>query len=151
MQAHNRVLALAAFAITFASAIAADESFDVRLAPAPRDAAMRQAIAGGGTARVTLRGRKLTVEGAFEGFVSPATRAELRAGSAVGVRGPTLYALTVSPGTSGTLHGTVTLDDAALAAFESGRVYIQIASESAPDGNVWGWLLPAAAPLVRDR
>jgi hypothetical protein len=151
MQPHSRVLALTCLAITFASAIAADESFAVRLSPAPRDAAMRQTIAGQGAARVTLRGRELTVEGTFAGFVSPATRAELRAGSAVGVRGPALHELTVSSGTSGTLHGAVTLDDAALAAFEAGRLYLQIASESAPDGNVWGWLLPAAAPIVSDR
>lgn len=151
MQARSSVLALAWLATTFAGPVMADESLDVRLAPAPRDAAMRQSIAGQGAAHVTLRGRELTVEGTFEGFVSPATRAELRAGSAVGVRGPALYALTVSPGKSGTLRGAVTLDDAALAAFEAGRLYIQIASESAPDGNVWGWLLPAAAPIVRDR
>jgi hypothetical protein len=149
MQPHSRVLALAALAITFASA--ADESFDVRLSPTPRDAAMRQSIAGEGSARVTLRGRELTVEGTFAGFVSPATRAELRAGNAVGVRGPALRELTVTASTSGTLRGAVTLDDAALAALEAGRLYIQIASESAPDGNVWGWLLPAAAPIVRDR
>lgn len=151
MKTHGGGLALAWLAILFASAIAADESLDVRLAPAPRDAAMRQAIAGQGSASVTLRGRELTVEGTFAGFVSPATRAELRAGSAVGVRGPALHVLTVSAGTSGTLRGSVTLDDAALAAFEAGRLYLQIASESAPDGNVWGWLLPAAAPVVRDR
>jgi hypothetical protein len=149
MQAHHRVLVLAALAITFA--IAADESVDVRLSPAPRDAAMRQSIAGEGSARITLRGRELTVEGTFTGFVSPATRAELRAGNAVGVRGPVLHQLTVSAATNGTLRGSVSLDDAALAAFEAGRLYIQIASESAPDGNVWGWLLPAAAPIVRDR
>jgi hypothetical protein len=25
-----------------------------------------------------------------------------------------------------------------------GRVYLQIHSESVPDGNLWGWLLPEA-------
>ena len=112
---------------------------------------MRNSIAGNGTARVALRGRELTIDGTFAGFVSPATRAELRVGNAVGVRGPMLRELDASSGTSGTLRGVVSLDDAALAAFEGGRLYIQIASESAPDGNVWGWLLPAAAPIVRDK
>jgi hypothetical protein len=62
-----------------------------------------------------------------------------------------LRELDASSGTSGTLRGVGWRDDAALAAFEGGRLYIQIASESAPDGNVWGWLLPAAAPIVRDK
>ena len=151
MQTLSRVLALAWLATSFVGPSAADESFDVRLSPAPRDAAMRESIAGSGSATVTLRGRQLTVEGTFSGFTSPATRAELRSGSAVGLRGPALHELTVSAGTSGTVRGSVTLDDAALAAFEAGRIYLQIASDSAPDGNVWGWLLPAAAPIVRDR
>jgi hypothetical protein len=57
----------------------------------------------------------------------------------------------VSPGTSGTLSGSFTLRAEELAALNAGQLYIQVASESAPDGNVWGWLLPSTVPIVRDR
>ena len=45
MQTLSRVLALAWLATSFVGPSAADESFDVRLSPAPRDAAMRESIA----------------------------------------------------------------------------------------------------------
>jgi hypothetical protein len=141
------------FVVSLAGSVAAatGESFDVRLSPAPRDAAMRKTIAGKGTAKVTQSGTELVIEGTFEGFVSPATQAAVHRGPAVGMRGPAIYELTVSKGTSGTLSGAFTLSDDALAALRSGHLYIQVASEGAPDGNIWGWLLPAAAPVVRDR
>jgi hypothetical protein len=133
------------------AAALADEMLTVRLAPAPRDAAMRTLIAGEGAAQVTLAGSALTIAGSFAGLTTPATRAELRQGAAVAVRGPVLHELTVTRATSGSLSGSFTLTPAARAAFDAGQLYIQIASESAPDGSVWGWLLPANAPLVRDR
>jgi hypothetical protein len=148
-----RVLLSASFvaALTVQIAAAPRESFDVRLSPAPRDAAMRTTIAGSGTVEATLAGNELTIDGTYSGFVSPATHAAIHRGPAVGMRGPAVYELTVSRGTSGTLSGTFTLSDEALAALSAGQLYIQIAAEGAPDGNVWGWLLPAAVPMVRDR
>jgi hypothetical protein len=140
---------IAAFAWQVAAATG--ESFDVRLSPAPRDSAMRKTIAGKGAAKATLAGNQLTIEGTFDGFPSPATHAEIHRGPAVGMRGPAIYELTVSNGTSGTLSGSFTLSDDALAGLNSGQLYIQVASAGAPDGNVWGWLLPAAAPIVRDK
>jgi hypothetical protein len=138
-------------ALSFASSTVADETVEVRLSPAPRDASMRAAIAGSGSARVTLAGNTLTIDGTFAGLATPATRAELRQGPAVALRGPTLHTLTVTRATSGSVSGSLTLDATARAAFDAGHLYIQIASESAPDGSVWGWLLPASAPVVRDR
>jgi hypothetical protein len=152
----NRVLRIFT-SVSFLAALcvyltaAARESFDVRLSPAPRDAAMRATIAGSGSVKATLAGHELTIDGTFTGFVSPATRAAIHRGPAVGMRGPAVYELTVSRGTSGTVSGTITLNDAALEALSSGQLYLQIAAEGAPDGNVWGWLLPAAVPIVRDR
>jgi CHRD domain len=129
----------------------ADESFDVRLAPAPRDASMKNVIAGHGTAHVMLAGRTLTISGTFEGFATPATRAELHRGVAVAVRGPAIRALTVSTATEGTLAAEITLTEEELGALNAGQLYVEIASQSAPEGNVLGWLLPASAPVVRDR
>jgi hypothetical protein len=145
------VVMLAISAAALAPPSAADESFDVRLSPAPRDAAMRKSIAGHGTASVTLSGNRLAINGTFAGFPAPATKAELRRGPAVAMRGPAIRVLTVSTGTSGTLSGAFTLSADELAALNAAQLYIQVASETAPDGNVWGWLLPAAAPIVRDR
>jgi len=117
------------------------ESFEVRLAPAPRDTAMREIIAGKGTAKITLVGNELTVAGTFEGLRSPATQAHVHQAFARGVRGPAVYELTVSKATDGTITGSVTLSAEARAGLDDGRLYIEIDSEKAPDGNLWGWLL----------
>jgi hypothetical protein len=129
----------------------ADESFDVRLSPAPRDASMKQSIAGHGTARVTLRGNRLTIAGNFSAFPSPATHAALHRGPAVALRGPAIRDLTVSSNTSGALTAELTLDATELVALEAGQLYIQIDTATAPEGNIWGWLLPATVPMIRDR
>jgi hypothetical protein len=145
-----RLLALTLLA-ALASAAIADETVVVRLSPAPRDAAMRAQVAGHGTARVTLAGNTLTIEGTFGGLAAAATRAELRQGRAVALRGPALAPLAVTHATSGSVSGSLALTPAARAAFDAGRLYLEIASESAPDGSVWGFILPANAPVVRDR
>lgn len=129
----------------------ADDAFDVRLAPAARDALIKTKIGGRGTAHVTLRGKTLTISGNFDGMPAAANRAELRRGAAVGVRGPAIAQLTAAAATSGTLTGEITLDDSQLEAFNAGQLYIEIASELAPEGSVWGWLLPAVAPVIRDK
>ena len=62
-----------------------------------------------------------------------------------GTRGPVAFELTVSKaadGTSGTLTGTLELTTIQLADLEKGRLYVQVHSEKAPEGNLWGWLLP---------
>jgi hypothetical protein len=58
------------------------------------------------------------------------------------MRGEAIGELTVSKATSGTLKGTVTLSDRQLDALERLSLYIQINSEKAPEGNLWGWLFP---------
>lgn len=145
------VLAALCVAALGSPAAGADrESFDVRLSPAPRDAAMRKTIAGHGAVNVTVTGNELTVAGTFAGFPSAATHAAIHRGPAVGVRGPAVYELTVSTSVNGEVSGTVTLSADALAALNAGQLYIQVDSETAPDGNVWGWLLPAGVGIVRD-
>jgi hypothetical protein len=70
------------------------------------------------------------------------TAAHLRAGSLPGVRGPVIANLTISPATSGTLSGDVRLTPAELAAFHKGGLYIEIDSDRAPEGDLWGWIIP---------
>jgi len=123
------------------SALAQPESYKVRLAPVAADVAMRENIAGLGQVTVTLAGTKLTLNGTFEGMKGNATVAHIHQGSAAGVRGPELFALTVTKGISGNVTGSFDLSAEQLEALKKGRWYVQIHSEKAPDGNLWGWLL----------
>jgi len=106
------------------------------------DTAMKVNIAGSGSASATLSGAKLAISGTFEGLLSPATTAQMHRGSATGVRGPVILDLKVSPATSGTVGGTFDLNADQIESLRKGGLYVQIASEKAPDGNLWGWLLP---------
>ncbi|MNC98132.1 CHRD domain protein [compost metagenome] len=49
--------------------------------------------------------------------------------------------MTVSKSTGGSLEASVELSPEQIDALNNGRFYIQIHSESAPEGNLWGWLL----------
>lgn len=118
------------------------ETFKTRLAPVAIDAAMKSTIAGTGSATATLAGTKFTVNGTFEGLKSNATMAHIHQGSAPGVRGPKLLDLTVTKSMSGTLSGSFDLTPDQIEALKKGKWYVQIHSEKAPDGNLWGWLLP---------
>jgi len=115
-------------------------TFKTRLAPVPIDVAMQATIAGTGTVTATLSGSKLTITGSFEGLRSAATIAKIRKSPVRGVRGPEVFDLTVAPATSGTISGTFELNPQQLADLQGGRLYVQVHSEKAPDGNLWGWL-----------
>jgi hypothetical protein len=54
-----------------------------------------------------------------------------------------VFDLTPSAGTSGTISASIDLTPAQITDLEKGRLYVQLHSEKAPDGNLWGWLLPA--------
>jgi len=115
-------------------------TYKARLSPTPV-ANTTSGITGSGTATATLSGRSLTVRGSFEGMQSPATIAQIHLGPR-GVRGPVMFDLTATRASSGTVTGTFTLTPEQAEGFKLGRFYIQIHSQQAPDGNLWGWLLP---------
>lgn len=117
------------------------ERYKVRLTTVPMDGGMRNTVAGFGSASVTLAGAKLSITGMFDGLKSPATAARLRSGVARGVRGDSVGELTVSKGTKGTVAGSVDLTADQVKGLRDGRMYIEIASEKAPEGNLWGWIL----------
>ncbi len=95
----------------------------------------------------TLSGNQLTLQGSFQGTLAVPTGAHLRMGSLPGVRGPIIAGLIVSPSTAGTLSGSVQLKPEQLSAFRQGSLYIEIDSEPAPEGDLWGWLFsPTTAP-----
>jgi hypothetical protein len=120
----------------------AGETFKARLSPVPIDATMMSTVAGSGALTATLAGKQLTITGTFEGLRSPATTAQIHRGIK-GIRGPVLLDLdlTISKAVKGTLSGSVELTPDQIVDIRNGRLYLQIQSERAPDGNLWGWLL----------
>jgi hypothetical protein len=119
----------------------AASKFRARLAPVPIDIVMQSAIAGRGTVTATLAGATLTIAGTFSDLKTPATVAKIHVGPK-GIRGPAVLDLTVTKATSGTIAGTFELTPEQRDDLRSGRLYVQVHSEKAPDGNLWGWLLP---------
>ena len=122
----------------------AGKTYRARLSPVALDVAMQATVAGSGSVSAVLTGTKLTVAGTFDGLRSPATIAGIHKGPVKGVRGPSIFDLTASSGTSGTISGSVTLTPVQVTDLEKGRLYVQLHSEKAPDGNLWGWLQPQA-------
>ena len=138
----NRRVAVAVIGIGFALSLAAQsETFKASLSPLPADAKTRPDLAGSGSVSAVLSGTKLAITGSFEGLLSAATTASLHGAPAAGVRGPAIADLTISKAASGTITGSIELTPAQLASLHKGGLYIQIHSEKAPNGVLWGWLL----------
>lgn len=137
---------LSAALVCFAHAAAQNggtaETFKTRLSPVPINISMMATIAGSGSLTATLVGKQLTIQGTFSGLRSPATTAQIRRGPK-GIRGPVVpnLDLAVTKAEKGELRGTLDLTPDQIADLRNGRWYVQIQSERAPDGNLWGWLL----------
>lgn len=121
---------------------AQQNAFKIRLRPVPIEASTAANTIGAGDATAQLAGTKLTVRGNFAGLKGPATIARLHQGAVMGVRGPAIADVAVPAVTSGNFTAEVTLTAAQVEGLRQGHVYLQIHSETAPDGNLWGWLLP---------
>ena len=117
------------------------ERFRARLSVVPVEPSTEAGITGTGTALATLVGTRLSITGTFEGLQTAATVARVHRGLATGVRGSAFFDLDVSPATSGSITGSVDLTTEQMQRLRQGRIYVQIHSENAPDGNLWGWLL----------
>ena len=116
--------------------------FKTRLSPVAMDATMRATVAGSGTVSARLTGSSLAVTGSFEGLLSPATAAQIRQSAVTGMRGPAVFDLKVTTATSGMIGGSLELTPQQIETLGKGRFYVQLQSEKAPEGNLWGWLLP---------
>jgi hypothetical protein len=134
------VLGIGLFALGLSLA-QSGETYKARLTAVPADARTRPELAGIGSASAVLTGSKLAITGSFEGLRSAATTAQLHSAVAAGVRGPAIQDLTVSKATSGSISGSVDLTAPQVESLKKGGLYIQIQSEKAPDGVIWGWLL----------
>jgi hypothetical protein len=144
---HSKWLPLLFVAALGAGGLLAQQpkTFKTRLSPVPIDIAMQANVAGSGSVSAVLTGTKLVLTGTFEGLRGPATIAQVHKGPTKGVRGPVVFDLAVAKGTdptAGTISGSIDLTPLQLADLEKGRLYVQLHSEKAPDGNLWGWILP---------
>jgi len=138
------VLLAALLWLTNSAAAQSEQKFKTRLSPVPALGIQPATVAGVGSASATLTGKKVTVIGSFEKMASPATVGHLCLGQLPGVRGESVFDLTVAKtgdGTSGTFSGTFDLTPEQIDALKKGRFYVQIHSEGAPNGHLLGWLL----------
>jgi hypothetical protein len=135
------VVSVAALAGAQPAAQAQPASFRARLTPVPVETTTASSITGSGTVTATVDGARLSLTGTFAGMKSAATIAQLHFG-ARGVRGPVEFDLTVENAPSGTIRGSATLTKSQLDSLRKGWFYVQIHAEKAPEGNLWGWLLP---------
>jgi CHRD domain len=130
--------------LLFGVALAADTNYRADLDPVAHTAAERADVMGVGKITAKLAGNRLSVSGTFSGLPSPATAAHLRMGLAMGVPGPVIGDLTATKSTAGEISGSVTLTSVQIAALEKSAIYVQLDSERAPEGNLWGWLQSSA-------
>jgi hypothetical protein len=117
------------------------QSFRARLSTVPVDATMLPTVTGSGSLKALLAGDKLMISGSFEGLRSPAIRASIHIGPQKGVRGPAVHDLEVTKKNAGSVSGSVDLTASEVEDLKNGRLYVQIDSERAPEGNLWGWVL----------
>ena len=119
----------------------ADTSFDFRLSPGPRLVGTRAQSSGSGEVHASLEGRTLVLRGTYEGLLGKPTDVHLAMGSLPGVRGPVIAPLTA---VAGRISGQVLLNSRQISAFQKGGLYVEIDSAEAPDGDLWGWVMPPA-------
>jgi opacity protein-like surface antigen len=115
--------------------------FRGRLSPVPITIPQADTVTGSGSMTATVAGSKLSVSGYFEGLQTPATVARIHRGPKTGVRGPVIFELKVSKAVTGTLSGDFELTAPQVEDLRRERFYVQLHSEEAPEGNLWGWLL----------
>jgi hypothetical protein len=116
------------------------EMYKARLSPVPIDISMQANVAGSGNLTAMLVGNKLTINGSFDGLKSNATEAHINRGPK-GIPGPSIHDLTVQKSTSGSITGSVDLTATEVDDLKNERLYVQLSSERAPDGNLRGWIL----------
>ena len=144
MRTNQRTIAGVGFLMACLGAIAGaqkSETFKIHLVTVPIDFVQAPKVTGSGSGTATLAGNTLSIQATFEGLQGAATVAQVHAGRVKGVRGPVVGELTASKAIAGTVTGTIKLEPAQIDALRAGRFYVQVNSEAAPDGNLWGWLL----------
>lgn len=97
--------------------------------------------AGDGSATAEVAGRRIRIQGSVTGLGSPVSRVQLRTGAEVGVPGEAVVAeLPVTA--AGAFSGEIPASAANAALLRGQRLYVQVNTEAAPEGALWGWLMP---------
>jgi CHRD domain len=140
---YGTALAVGVASVCLALSLAAQggDTYKTRLSALPADAKTRPDLAGTGTVTATLAGKKLTVNGTFEGLKTNATMAEIRNGVTAAVRGDAIGTVTVTKAMKGTITGSIELTDPQIEHLKKGGLYVQIYTEKPTDGTLWGWLM----------
>jgi hypothetical protein len=134
-------VAVVVVAALFTAAVQAQApQYRGRLSLMPLDIAMQNVIAGSGMATANLKGSTLSINGTFTGLKTPATTARLFRSPKPGMRGTPIGELTVAGETNGTISGSIELTKDQISDLAAGRFYVQLHSQKAPEGNLWGWL-----------
>ena len=140
----NRVLKSvvlgAALLVPAATGAQQGEAFRGTFARMPFGAAQAATMIGSGSFTAVLDGSTLKLTGKFEGLGSPATMAHVHR-AYKGMRGPTVFDLTVTKAASGTFEGTLTLTPAQVDELKKGWLYVQLHTEKNPEGQLRGWIL----------
>lgn len=111
-----------------------------RLSPMPVTPQTVRTITGEGEVRAVLNGTTLTVSGNYTGMSSAATMAHIHQGPKA-IPGPVVLRLDVAGGNAGTISGTLTLTPELIEALHAESLYVQIHSETNPEGELRGWLM----------
>jgi hypothetical protein len=135
-----RILAVACVLALSPVMHAQPAQYRARLSMVPIDITMQATIAGTGSVTAALKGSTLTLTGTFSGLKTAATVARLHRSPKPGMRGAAIGDLTATADTSGNITGTIELTKPLIEDLAAGRLYIQLHSQKAPDGNLWGWL-----------
>ncbi len=140
MRFYTPMIAIALLLFGSAGVSAQDmNSLHGRLSPMPVTPATVKSITGQGQVTAKLNGSTLTLTGTFEGMSSPATMAHIHLGPKA-IPGPVILRLDVSNGVSGRISGSLTLTPEQVQALHAESLYIQIHSETNPEGELRGWL-----------
>ena len=136
----SRVLAVAIAIAASVSIQAQAPQYRARLSVVPIDVPQQSTVAGVGAATAVLKGSTLSINGTFSGLKTPATAVHVLRSQKPGMRGVPIADLTATAETSGTITGSIELTKPQIDDLAAGRLYIQLHSQKAPDGNLWGWL-----------
>ena len=143
-------LIAAIFCAAFCAPAFAVEKYQTDIGPTPKNGRQGANVQGRGTILATLDNNKFALHGKFSGLSSPATEAHLYMGNVMGGTGPEIGDLRTAQAQSGEIFGTLTLTPDQIAALEDGRLYVMLYSQSAPEGNLWGWFQPAHVTVGPD-
>lgn len=142
----NRCGVVVVVVIAMSAVVAAQApQYRARLSVMPLDIAMQATVAGSGSVTAVLKGTTLAVTGTFTGLKTAATAVRVHRGPKMAMRGPAIADLASTPASDGSISGTIELTSEQVDDLAAGRLYVQLHSEKAPEGNLWGWLLPAEA------